>query len=226
VTDDTHDTRHGHTRRTALKRLAATTVASLAGCSSGTGGSDGTETAGGGGDDGGATQASTSTTTRTATATESPTATATEGNGTPANATERGDYTVGMYTELYFDPVGLYVEPGETVSFELVSGAHSATAYDPANENALSRRVPEGAPAWNTGTFGDVDRFRNVTFETEGTHDYYCIPHKMVGMIGRIVVGSPGGPAEESENPDLALPDSGRVVDEGRVAWADWKANV
>jgi hypothetical protein len=48
----------------------------------------------------------------------------------------------------------------------------------------------------------------------------------MVGMIGRIVVGSPGGPAEESENPDLALPDSGRVVDEGRVAWADWKANV
>jgi plastocyanin len=224
VTDDTRDTRHAQTRRTALKRLAAaTTVASLAGCSSDTGGSDGTAPPE---SDGGATEASTPTATPTATATESPTATATEGNGTPANATERGDYTVGMYTELYFDPVGLYVEPGETVSFELVSGAHSATAYDPANENALTRRVPEGAPAWNTGTFGDVGQFRNVTFETEGTHDYYCIPHKMVGMIGRIVVGSPGGPAEESENPDLPLPDSGRIVDEGRIAWADWEANV
>ena len=224
---DADDTRTRTTRRSALRRLAAaTTAVSFAGC---TGGSGGTETPGGGGNGGDETEASTAA--RTPTATETPTDTpataATEtGGGTPGAADERGDYTVGMYTELYFDPVGLYVDPGETVSFELVSGAHSATAYDPANENALNRRIPDGAPAWDTGTFGDVGQFRNVTFETEGTHDYYCIPHKMVGMIGRIVVGSPGGPAEESENPDLPLPDSGRIVDEGRVAWADWEENV
>jgi plastocyanin len=211
--------------------VAATTAVSIAGCSSGTGGSGGTETAGNGGDGEDETEASAPAGTPTATPTETPIDTATgtvtaSGGGTPANASERGDYTVGMYTELYFDPVGLFVEPGETVSFELVSGAHSATAYDPANENALNRRIPEGAPAWDTGTFGDVGQFRNVTFETEGTHDYYCIPHKMVGMVGRIVVGSPGGPAEASENPDLPLPDSGRIVDDGRISWADWEENV
>jgi plastocyanin len=233
-TDDTTDGRRT-TRRTALRRLAAaTTVASLAGCAGGSGGADGADGSGdsggsGGSADGGgetATEPPTATRTPTATATDTPAETATPGGGTPGNATERGDYTVGMYTELYFDPVALYVEPGETVSFELVSGAHSATAYDPANPNALNRRVPEGAPAWNTGTFGDVGEFRNVTFETVGTHDYYCIPHKMVGMVGRIVVGSPGGPAEASENPDLPLPDAERIVDEGAVAWADWEGNV
>lgn len=133
-----------------------------------------------------------------------------------------------MYTDtdLYFDPIGLYVEPGQTVSFELVSGTHSATAYHPDNPNALERRIPEGAPAWDTGTFGEVNTFRNVTFETEGTHDYYCIPHKMVGergMVGRIVVGSPSGPAEASDNPDGPLPDSERIVEDGTISWEDWQ---
>jgi plastocyanin len=228
VTDDPRPT----TRRTALKRLAAaTTVASLAGCA---GGSGGTETADGGAGDATATATAASPDTATATSAETATATATESDTQAATSTaeagttttERGAYTVDMYTELYFDPVGLFVEPGETVSFELVSGAHSATAYHPDNPNALNRRIPEGAPAWDTETFGDVGTFRNVTFETEGTHDYYCIPHKMVGMVGRIVVGSPGGPAEESENPDLPLPDSARIVEEGAVAWADWQENV
>jgi plastocyanin len=208
------------TRRTALKRLAAaTTAVTVAGCAGGSGSAGDTATA---------TETTTPTDTATATPTATPTDTATEdaAAGTPANASERGDYTVDMYTELYFDPVGLYVEPGETVSFELVSGAHSATAYAEGNPNALNRRIPDGAPAWNTGTFGDVGAYRNVTFETEGTHDYYCIPHKMVGMIGRIVVGSPGGPAEASENPDLPLPSSERIVNEGEVAWADWEENV
>jgi hypothetical protein len=45
-------------------------------------------------------------------------------------------------------------------------------------------------------------------------------------MIGRIVVGSPGGPAEDSENPDLPLPDSARIVEEGEIAWVDWEENV
>jgi len=189
------------TRRTALKRLAvASTTVGLAGCTN-TGESvpsNDTENP-----DSGETNSS-------------------DGTGSD----EPGDYTVGMYTDLYYDPVGLHVEPGETVSFKLVSGAHSATAYHPDNENALNRRIPEGAPAWDTTVVGEIDTLHNVTFETEGTHDYYCIPHKMVGMVGRIVVGEPGGPAEESDNPDLPLPDSSRIVDEGSIAWDDWKSNV
>ncbi|MFC6764533.1 plastocyanin/azurin family copper-binding protein [Natrinema soli] len=156
---------------------------------------------------------------------ESENGTAEPGNSGSTNQ-EESDYTVGMYTDLYNDPVGLHIQPGETVSFKLVSGAHSATAYHPDNENALRRRIPEGAEAWDTGVFGDTGTTREVTFETEGTHDYYCIPHKMVGMVGRIVVGEPGGPAEESENPDMKLPDSQRIVDEDKVTWEDWQSNV
>jgi plastocyanin len=148
--------------------------------------------------------------------------TATTGStaGTRSNATERGEYTVGMHTDLYFDPIGLFVEPGETVSFEIVGGNHSATAYHPENPvyaGETAPRIPQDAPPWNTGTFGETGAFRNVTFETVGTHDYYCIPHKGVGMIGRIVVGEPGGPATEAPNADGELPDSARIVEEGAI---------
>ena len=134
------------------------------------------------------------------------------------DAAERGTHTVGMYTDLYFDPIGLYIEPGETVSFELVSGAHSATAYHPDNEGALDRRIPRRAPSWNTDVFNKGGTFRNITFETQGTHDYYCIPHKY-RMIGRIVVGEPGGPAVETPNPDGDLPDSERIVEEKSISY-------
>ena len=129
-----------------------------------------------------------------------------------------------MYTDLYFDPIGLFVEPGETVSFELVSGNHSATAYHPDNTYALDRRIPQGAPSWNTGQFSEAGAFRNVTFETTGTHDYYCIPHKQLGMVGRIVVGEPGGPATRSPNPDGDLPDSERIVEEREIPYEAFEA--
>jgi plastocyanin len=91
----------------------------------------------------------------------------------------------------YFDPIGLHVEPGTTVRFELAAGAHSATAY--------SDRIPDGATAFDSGTISQGS-FEH-TFETPGTYDYYCLPHKSVGMVGRIVVDSPGGPAEGSSIP-------------------------
>lgn len=157
--------------------------------------------------------------TATADLSTDPSTEASETRTSPADGSdaERGPYTVEMHTDLYFDPVGLYVEPGETVSFELVSGVHGATAYHPANEAAFDRRVPDGAPAWDTGVFDTEGAFRNVTFETPGTHDYYCQPHKQLGMIGRIVVGEPGGPAEDGSNPDGELPDSNAIVDEGSI---------
>ena len=53
----------------------------------------------------------------------------------------------------------------------------------------------------------------------EGTHDYFCIPHKQLGMIGRIVVGDSGGPATRSSNPDGDLPDSERIVEQGSIPY-------
>ncbi|MDS0296834.1 MULTISPECIES: plastocyanin/azurin family copper-binding protein [Haloferacaceae] len=108
----------------------------------------------------------------------------------------------------YFDPIGLHVEPGTTVRFELAAGAHSATAYED--------RIPSDASAFDSGTISQGS-FEH-TFEEPGTYDYYCIPHKTVGMVGRIVVGSPGGPAEDSPIPDGEVPDSETIVQNGAVA--------
>jgi plastocyanin len=129
--------------------------------------------------------------------------------------------TVDMVTKgttYYFDPIGLYVDAGETVTFRIESGNHSAVAYTESHLKSDERRIPGGAEGWRTDTIrrGSVSH----TFETAGTHDYYCGPHKSFEMVGRIVVGSPGGPAEESEIPDGEVPDSDRIVEEGSVSWA------
>jgi len=108
----------------------------------------------------------------------------------------------------YFDPIGLHVEPGTTVRFELAAGAHSATAYED--------RIPADASAFDSGTISS-GAFEH-TFEEPGTYDYYCIPHKSIGMVGRIVVGSPGGPAEERAIPDGDVPESDAIVEQGAIA--------
>jgi len=109
----------------------------------------------------------------------------------------------------YFDPIGLHVDPGTTVRFEIAAGAHSATAYE--------SRIPAAASAFDSGVISS-GAFE-YTFEEPGTYDYYCIPHKSVGMVGRIVVGSPGGPAEASPIPDGDAPESAAIVEQGAVAY-------
>jgi plastocyanin len=134
----------------------------------------------------------------------------------------RGENTVGMLRDgaNYFDPIGLAVEPGETVTFRNESGRHSATAYR--GEIATERRIPEGADGWNSTTFNTQGETFEHTFEVEGTYDYFCIPHKSVGMVGRIVVGDPGGPAEGSMPPDGPVPESARIVEAGAVAFSEF----
>jgi plastocyanin len=97
----------------------------------------------------------------------------------------------------YFDPVGLLVEPGTTVTFVNASGDHSATAYHPDNGDQ-PLRIPEGAAPFDSGVYTADDETFEYTFDVEGVYDYYCTPHEAMGMVGRIVVGAPdGGPATE-----------------------------
>jgi len=109
----------------------------------------------------------------------------------------------------YFDPIGLHVEPGTTVRFEIAAGSHSATAY--------SNRIPSDATAFDSGTISEGSF--EYTFEAPGTYDYYCIPHKSVGMVGRVVVGSPGGPAEDGRIPDGDVPKSDDIVEQGSIPY-------
>ena len=106
--------------------------------------------------------------------------------------------TVDMTDELVFDPETLTVSAGTTVVWENVGAVgHSVTAYEDG--------IPSGASYWASGDFdseqaardayapggpGDVgqgDTYEH-TFETAGTHEYFCIPHESAGMVGTIEV--------------------------------------
>jgi plastocyanin len=133
-------------------------------------------------------------------------------------------HTIGMHTKdggYYFDPVGLYVKPGDTVKWVIKSGSHSTTAYTKSNPQSSTTRIPKGAKGWNSGVI-DSGSF-SYTFKKKGTYDYYCIPHKSLGMVGRIVCGAPGGPAEQSEIPDDVgggtVPDSKTIVQKKSLSY-------
>ena len=187
-------------RRQVLKTagiLATGGVISLAGCSSGNGD-------GGGGE---------------------PTTTETPEPTTGSGGSKSESNTVMMATdgsEYYFDPIGLFVESGETVTFEIRSGSHSATAYKKGTSSASVTRIPEGADAFNSEILSEQGATYEYTFETTGTYDYFCIPHKSLGMVGRIVVGEPGGPAEGSMPPDGDVPESQTIVDQGSVSYSEF----
>lgn len=135
--------------------------------------------------------------------------------GVAAHGTDGDPAVVSMHAD-YFDPVGLHVEPGDTVRFEVAAGSHSATAYPD--------RVPEGADAFDSGVRSDGS-FEHA-FEVPGTYDHYCVPHRAVGMVGRIVVGEPGGPAEESPLPDGEVPDGEAIVEQGAIGHGQFRGDA
>lgn len=103
----------------------------------------------------------------------------------------------------YFQPFGLYIQPGETVGF-VVGGSSGRTptftAYHPDHDNH-ELRIPENAKPFDSGEMpergcrtGPCFEFK---FEVEGTYDYFSKHEEWVGMVGRIVVGKPGGPGEK-----------------------------
>lgn len=134
---------------------------------------------------------------------------ATAGIGAVRTTKAQESPTIQMITEgdtYYFDPIGLFIEPGTTVTFENAAGSHNSVSY--------ADRIPSEASEWST----PVGETATVTFEEVGTYDYYCAPHKTLGMVGRIVVGESGGPAAGSIPPDGEVPASNVIVENGSVA--------
>jgi plastocyanin len=99
-------------------------------------------------------------------------------------------------SRVWFDPIGLYVEPGATVRWIVRENVHTTTAYHPQNDHH-PLRIPESAVAWDSGFLVHPGDHFEVTLTVPGVYDYYCMPHEAVGMVGRIVVGQPIGPGAE-----------------------------
>jgi halocyanin-like protein len=87
---------------------------------------------------------------------------------------------VGAGQGLAFSPAAIQVDPGTTVTWEWTGegGAHNVMDEDGNFESELTQE--EGF------TF-------THTFEEEGITQYYCQPHKGVGMKGAVVVGGSSG---------------------------------
>jgi plastocyanin len=95
-------------------------------------------------------------------------------------------------SRVWFDPIGLYVQPGTTVRWIARENVHTTTAYHPNNDHH-SLRIPDGAVPWDSGFLVKPGATFDVTLRVPGVYDYYCVPHEAAGMVGRIVVGKPIG---------------------------------
>ena len=127
---------------------------------------------------------------------------------------------------VWFAPVGLAVAPGTTVRFvNRDSGnSHTATAYHP-DIFDRQRRIPEQAVAWDSDFLLPGESFE-VTLTVPGVYDYYCLPHEMAGMVGRILVGQPtdqgwdgaAGDSDDLEPEALAgFPRMDDIIARGRI---------
>jgi plastocyanin len=118
-------------------------------------------------------------------------------------ASERGE-------QVWFDPIGVWIAPGQTLRWVLHHDVHTTTAYHPKNAQH-SLRIPEAAEPWDSGFLLKPGAAFERTFTVEGVYDYYCMPHEAAGMVGRLVVGRPGGPG--------ALPFDDSVPEPARQAF-------
>lgn len=162
-------------RRQLLAAGASAFVAALSGCASpnGDGGADTTPT-----------ETATGTTTTTETTSE-PTATTEETTATATTTQPSGDRTVVTVApggSLEFDPEQVTVSTGTTVRWEWDSGGHNVRPdSQPADANWGGTEGGDGT------TYGSGHTYE-FTFDVAGTYEYYCAPHRSVGMTGTVVV--------------------------------------
>ena len=120
----------------------------------------------------------------------------------PARVAEIRMRSDALGSRVWFDPIGLRVVPGTTVRWVLEANVHSATAYHPSN--GFAPRIPAGAEPWDSGILSEPGQSFARRLEIPGVYDYYCIPHEMAGMVGRIVVAPEGAKIGEIAEPARA----------------------
>jgi plastocyanin len=96
-------------------------------------------------------------------------------------------------SKVWYDAIGLLVQPGTTLRWMIMANVHSVAAYHPDNDNH-SLRIPEKAKPWNSDFLVNPGDHFEVTLTEPGVYDYFCAPHEQAGMVGRIVVASASGP--------------------------------
>jgi plastocyanin len=108
----------------------------------------------------------------------------------------------GSGRHVRFQPAGLLVRPGTTVTWVIESGVHTVTAYHPANGSTY-HGLPAGSTPWDSGYLLEPGAVFRQVFTREGVYDYFCRPHEAAGMVGRIVVASDSATPAEPDTSGL-----------------------
>lgn len=139
--------------------------------------------------------------------------------------------------QFFFEPSGLFIEPGDTVRFIAATPHHTVTAYH--GLHGKSHRVPDGVEPFSSPVLS-VGTFWEYTFSIPGVYDMWCAPHESYGMAMRLVVGEASGPGAvppDDFSPfgttglagavlsDPAL-DPENIMANGSVAWADISQDI
>jgi plastocyanin len=134
--------------------------------------------------------------------------------------------------EFFFEPVGLLIQPGDTVSFVADTPHHTVTAYH--ELQGKEHRVPEGVEPFSSPVI-PIGQTWEYTFSVPGVYDVWCAPHEPMGMVMRLVVGEvsgPGagplleaGPYSARDSAALVLNDPAidphRILELGSVPWSE-----
>ena len=135
--------------------------------------------------------------------------------GTAAAAGVAGTATAqdGGTAEVVVGPGGsLVYEPGTEEPLQITPGTTVEFVLDSDNHNIVVDSQPEGANWSGYETLENSGFTYSHTFETLGTYEYYCEPHRSAGMVATIEVvenpssGGGGGGGGEKELHEFGVP--------------------
>lgn len=114
-----------------------------------------------------------------------------EVKGTPSaeNQVSCADHTVMVFSN-FFSPDTITINVGETVEWICTEGSH--------NVNGSLATFPSNPEGFRSGPAQDAPWTYSHTFTIEGTYDYRCDPHFLLGMDGHIIV-------ENNEPPQIII---------------------
>lgn len=83
----------------------------------------------------------------------------------------------GAEGAMVFEPAGLKIAPGDTVTFVATDKSHNA--------ESIKGMIPDGAAEFK----GKMNETIKVTFDVPGLYGVKCAPHVGMGMVAAILVG-------------------------------------
>lgn len=139
-----------------------------------------------------------------------------DASGEPGHPTVYATVDIRAKPWFKFEPNLVHLQPGGTVTWEVVDDyRHAVASYHP--ETHRHQRIPDDAEPWQSGLLRDGSTFEH-TFEREGIYDYVdirslCSSHEAIGGVGRVIVGWPDIESEPAYQHDVeVLPSRAETV--------------